>query len=241
MDQQTQSEQPQPIPQPVIPTPPSSGNNFLLIGLIAFVALILGSGATYLALNSQKSKIHVDPYPVVKSTPTPTLSSEVSTKEDDPTANWKTYANTVMGFSIKVPPNWYTHTESKSFDYYSIHFSFPVDNSSTQNWIAKQKAQITIAVHPNNGKLAHDHADELIKQPYSGFNNSIIPITIDKQQGFMLSSKDNYRLITVNYIDLNYIISLGTPEGLGTADYPSVNIDEVLPTFNQMLSTFRFD
>lgn len=87
-----------PQPQPVQPTvnPVAPRTNYLLLGVIIIIAALLGSGATYLAVQSKTEK-QLEPQPVVQVTPTPT---------PDPTANWKTYMNAESKYTLSYPPSW---------------------------------------------------------------------------------------------------------------------------------------
>lgn len=99
MDPQTQPEQP--IVNPVTPR-----KNYLLLGALVIIAALLGSGATYLTLNAQKTN-QPEPSPVVQSQPTPTPTPDI-------TASWKTYTDDTYTFQIKYPTNWYTGKQYSS-------------------------------------------------------------------------------------------------------------------------------
>ena len=95
--------QPQNIPagqsQPI--QPPIKTHNWLKLLIIAVIIIlvltIVGVGSFLLGTNKNNTKPVVQITPALTVTPTPTL---------DPTANWKTYANNVFGYSIKYPDSW---------------------------------------------------------------------------------------------------------------------------------------
>ena len=79
-------------------TPPSTAESqkpWLKWLVIILVVALLSSVATYAVLTSQQTQ--------EKPTPTP-LPAEVSTKEGDETANWKTY--TYPLYSLRLPQEW---------------------------------------------------------------------------------------------------------------------------------------
>ena len=72
----------------------------LIVGIFLFL-LIAGSAAGFYVYKQSVK-------PVTKTTPVPVISKTIST----PTANWKTYNNTVDGYSIKYPSNLFTNCSS---------------------------------------------------------------------------------------------------------------------------------
>ena len=102
MEPEPVADQPQPtIPStppvsPVVPSSKPKSRSMLLVGGI----VILGIGFT-IGLFFDKN-----PYLTSQISPTPTPSpAEVSTKEGDPTANWKTYTNSDFSFSFQYSPS----------------------------------------------------------------------------------------------------------------------------------------
>lgn len=95
MDEQNQQtlppQQPTIPPQSINPVPRPQQRTWIKWVLIIVFLALLSSIATYFVLKSQSPK---QPPQVVQTTPTP-----------DPTANWKTYANSKFSFLIKHPPD----------------------------------------------------------------------------------------------------------------------------------------
>ena len=92
--------------------PPSTPTNhpkpWLKWVLIIVAVALLSSGAMYFVLTQTQQPQPEQTIParqVTQPTPTP-LPAEVSTKEGDPTANWKTYTESLLQFQIKYPGNW---------------------------------------------------------------------------------------------------------------------------------------
>lgn len=87
---------------------PKQSNNILIIVSVAAIALLLGIGGTYLVLNSKVQK-QIQPTPVpTKTQISPTL---------DETANWKTYTNTKLNFSVRYPETWVFKESSAGSDF----------------------------------------------------------------------------------------------------------------------------
>jgi hypothetical protein len=85
----------------VVPKKPKSV--FILLGLL--LILLFGAGAFFISKSVQK--------PQVKSQPSvPSQITPIPTQIVDETANWKTYANMIYGFSFKYPGEWNTNVPS---------------------------------------------------------------------------------------------------------------------------------
>ena len=54
-----------------------------------------------------------------------------------------------MGFSLQLPPGWFTHKEEKAPYGYAVTLSYPVDNSSSQDFTENQIASIDIGRSDN--------------------------------------------------------------------------------------------
>lgn len=78
----------------------------LLIGLAAGLIIIIGAGIGYfLGVNNAQQPT---PEPMVQ------VTQPSSTPTPDPTANWKTYTNTAIGFSFKYPSSLKIANETSS-------------------------------------------------------------------------------------------------------------------------------
>lgn len=212
------------------------------IVIIILVAVALGMSG-YL-IYSKQAKPTTPLQRVTKATPAvSTLPAESSSSAE--TSNWKAYINGKMKFSLKIPPLWFSHPENKVLSGYSAVFSYPIDNPTLQNWRDQQRASVEIAIFQNNSKSIYQQAQERIesdqrtKKKIGGhYPEELIEqpqrIKVDGEEGLVLYSKDGYyEMILINHGNLTYLITLGTPK-------PIVQIEEILPTFNQILSTFKF-
>src|SRR3989344_5147953 len=72
------------------------------LGVIG-IGLAIGIGGYFLGVKNNKTFVQDVRDEIAASSPTP-LPTEVSTKEGDPTADWKSY--TSADYSIKFPPSW---------------------------------------------------------------------------------------------------------------------------------------
>lgn len=98
----TQNTEQSPIP-PVIPSPPPlvariKTKNWVLISLVLFVIFLSLGAAGFFAYQYMQLKQQIN------SKPTPSPTSFSKTPPADPTADWKTYNNTLYKFSHKFPP-----------------------------------------------------------------------------------------------------------------------------------------
>lgn len=79
---------------------PSSLNNWIKFLVIFLVLAVLGLGR-YVFLGKKENKTIMQ-NPRTSVSPTIVQPSPVP----DPTANWKTYTNTSLGFNLKYPAEW---------------------------------------------------------------------------------------------------------------------------------------
>lgn len=225
MDQNTLSQQtpmvptpPVQSPTPAIPPSPINPRVIILIVLIIIVALVLGVGVY--TLNSSK-KQSTSPQPSILPSPKPTV---------DPTANWKTYTNSVLQFSIRYPSDWnIEEIENKTI----ILIKSPnVEYQEPVNKVVKG-AEIRIQISPYN---------------YSGNISSLIqkPGTVPEADITYISSI----LVEVSEIESVKTISTGLYGKVVQYQIPKENkiyeigiytSDQTIQnTFDQILSTFKF-
>ena len=221
-------------------SPPSSKSSFStkIILLIVFLLILLGTGGTYLALNSKNK-----PTPVVSKTnltPSPTeASAKVGTPIDE-TANWKTYTNKALGYSIKYPPNWNVYS-FKDYPYSgypgvidptrTIITSFPKFPRLQADGITDQYSGIDIFL----AGVGYERIENVIKRskkPDSAGNTT----TIEKLTLSNVTAYKETRSISPN----GYLILIPYPNKPGII-VPGWGAIPDEKTFNQILSTFRFD
>ncbi len=99
-----------PVVQPVAI---AKTNYLTIVGVALICSLIFGFGGYYLGKQSSNSK-YVNNEVQTNPTATPYVNSPTSTTNPsstlDPTANWKTYTNSEVGFRFKYPSEWKTQT-----------------------------------------------------------------------------------------------------------------------------------
>lgn len=98
----TQADQTESDVSPLHPQPPSPSKNVLLaIFITIFVVTLLIAGTTYLLLSSRQNQ-----QSVIQQNPLPINISPSPTQPPDSMANWRTYTNSEIGFSIRLPQSW---------------------------------------------------------------------------------------------------------------------------------------
>lgn len=211
------------------------------------IAILLLIGAFYFIKNNplpcpQDAKrcpdgsyvVRTDPHCAFGTCKAPSPTSIETANPDLIGTDWKTYTNTVMKFSLKIPPNWFTHKEGKMIYGYTTHLSYPVDNPSPQNSISGERAQIDIGLSYNEPQ----NLDEEVKQRLSSPPQELKKdkeIQVGTERAVVLKSKDNnFEQVIIHHDNLSYDISLAINVN------SNASLEEFLPTFDQILSTFRF-
>ncbi|MBI2020732.1 hypothetical protein HYS94_04985 [Candidatus Daviesbacteria bacterium] len=192
----------------------------LVVGLIAGGAYYLGS------VGAPKPQT-----PVVNQTPQPTA---------DETANWKTYTNENLEFTIKYPSDWTVHEFPVDTQYKLLHLIFtsrPEDIKLSTNYNSRNGFTITVntSLH-NQDTLQREGRD---KGPnFAGFNyNQTTFLDLPANRAYMTYSdmiSDTGAGISWLYFNKgSYGWTLGWPNTDFEGHYDSV--------YDQILSTFRFD
>lgn len=195
--------------------------------IVAILAIFLGG---YL-LGQQQTKLPgILSQPTTQSSPTP-----------DPTANWKTYTSEKYGFSIKYPNDWSVRVTSAAADPY-IYIDLNIKASWGESAGPEAGFPYTIAIteHKNTKKesfkdfVTKDLSEELKNNftfqqekigSYTFYRTDKLPSAYGALNVYI--TEDGGRYISIDLI----------PYSL---DDPPNNQDKVLPTFNQILSTFKF-
>lgn len=221
---------------PIPETRPNIGTKKPFISAILVVVIVLLLfGAVYAGMKIQEKG--TTPTPSAKITPSQSIPTAIPTI--DPTAEWKTYTNDKMKFSIKYPPGWFTHKETlypiaegRTSERYEAVFSFPVDNSSPQDFIDGQKAAINITYTPKPEWSFASYIDKLMSQdwgatPYqsetyvANIKATVIDIGKPPKNKYIIFDKSGW-----------YFISLVVEKNETYETYSQL--------FNQILSTFKF-
>jgi hypothetical protein len=163
------------------------------------------------------------------------------TAEPISTTDWKTYTSESMQFNVKIPSDWYSHKEeyNSTFHNYEMHFSYPIDNISTQTWSPNQELDMSIAEYPNKGVNAYDDAKERMK--FKMMNLTLgKSIFIAGKKGVVLENINGHFIeVITTKGSQNYLFTLTTPTD-GIKDVPSVPLEKYLPAFYKILSTFKY-
>ncbi|MFZ3301702.1 MAG: hypothetical protein WA152_03255 [Microgenomates group bacterium] len=108
-----------PIPTPEVTTPvivdQPKQSNFLII-LLSILLLISIAISGFFAYQTQELVKELNKLKPIEKTVTEDISEPVATEssEIDPTADWKTYENKQLGFSLRMPDNWNASLETKT-------------------------------------------------------------------------------------------------------------------------------
>lgn len=177
--------------------------------------------------------------PAAQPTPTPEV---VATPTPDPTANWKTYIDTVYNYSIKYPPDWYHRpTPTEGFGGVATFANYDPEEASKEVGRPvpedKIKIQIGVSIHSlKSGQTLREWLDEKEKEEEGmsqleviSYSEIIIGENIEAIQKTITIGGASIQTIYFTRDSEVYFIS-GSSSSLTTFS----------STFNLMLSTFRF-
>lgn len=188
---------------PVSPVSNSKSSKIIPICLGIVVVLVVAIGA-YL-LGSKQSQLVVQNS--VQITPIPTLTP-------DPTANWKTYANTKYTYLLKYPATWNVVTD------YVAEGDFIIQSSKGE--------LVDVIGQANPQKLT---IQEWLKQNWP--NDTVEETVVGGKTALKNQQKREYYISYSN--DTFIIISYDNCRGMGCG-VGKLEAD----TFDQILSTFKF-
>lgn len=225
MEMQTQPGEP--ITNPVAPH-----RNFLLLGALVIIAALLGSGVTYLALQSKTQQ--PQPTPVAQTQPSPTPTP-------DPTANWQTYANTQYGFSIKYPSSWKPY-EYKPGDQYLFDLGIipNINDIMTRSPHSNPRWGLTITIFTST------FSEESLKQsrsdkPSSGDTIYFSGYTSQPITFFGVPANKSYKIFSDVIPDYDTNIALNNGKHGWVFGYPNTDFQGNHENiYDQILSTFKF-
>ena len=103
-DQNTQQIGQNPINQPVISSEKPKTNYLLIVGIVFICFVVFGVGGYFLGTKQLSTNNSVSDENLPELTTKPQASN---TPIQDETANWKTYTNSLMNYSIKYPSTWF--------------------------------------------------------------------------------------------------------------------------------------
>lgn len=218
---------PEVAPNPTIPPEPKKGSPMLIISLglvvvalLVAIAYVVGmkffSGASKQIACTAEAKVCEDGTSVGRSGPNcefdacPVVSATPETTPD-PTADWKTYTNTEIGFSFKFPSEWKMQTGIANSGLISL------ETSSNNRFFAWYSPSVTISEW-----LEETQSGKIIgKKTIGAYTFTVV------QGGSMLES-------------LEYIIDVKGNGIIRFVIEPNSNNSESEKLFDQILSTFNF-
>lgn len=170
-----------------------------------------------------------------------TLINFASLKQPVPqnvnTETLKTYTNQTMGFSVKLPQDWYGHSEIRNGEKVQTVFSYPVDSNDAIKWVPKQEARISVVQYPNDGNDLKTQVKQWLtsveKISPNTYSKELKEMKIGGKQAIMIASdKKHAEYIYVINGDYTYYITLSTST--------AVSFEKQQKNFTQILSSFRF-
>lgn len=214
---------------------------FAQLALIALILILFTSGLAVFLITKNKTLQNPTPLPTEVSMKEGTPSSaKTSVKEDDPTANWKTYSNTLYGFEFKYPSSMYVRQE-EGFSNYETTLS-KVRTKEVSRFF------IDLALYDDNfisifEKPTTMNLDEWINSfyinPTEGGSTILGNTSISGQKAIKTSvfEIDNSVESTL-FEHSNFIYDLRCPERNPNVD--QIKYDESKILCNKILSTFKF-
>lgn len=201
-------------PQVVIEQPKQS--NFLVI-LLSVLLFISVSIAGFFAFQTQKLVKELN---LVKVTPTPITMVEPTI---DPTADWKTYTNTKIGFTMRYPDTWFEVGGGLSTRYEcsTLDFGFKPTDLSLSDFLSIEYNDVD---YKNNMKPAISLIDGRESQTFESQG-------IDEVKNVFIKDKTN--IITIKQVAI-------VPEGGDPDKYWEKNCKQFDIETDQILSTFKF-
>ena len=175
----------QPVKQtpPVAPSQPTTSSyyggkrNWIKLGLIYLaVALVLYGGIYYFVLSKKGSNPYSSNYNYNQ---TPTAYQSSPTPTTDPTANWKTYANTQYSFSLKYPADWYVKTVNDHPNAL-LDLAF-YDTTDTGMWGGLFNGLHIEIYDYNQGLTLSDYVNQQVIKPYVSYKKSVDPAYSENQ------------------------------------------------------------
>lgn len=205
-----------------------------IVGAVA-LTVILAGGSYYLGTKrSETFEDRVDRqnpnvWPSIAPQPTDKPSPDTSTIDTDDTTNWKTYANTKAGFSVKYPPDFSVEETYSSPSLNPKYYSESIVYVSFMN----KGMFVNIAVAKGKNNFTIDNA--LGKGPYLSYVDSFL-----EGKGIQKFTVDGVNAIRVDNIPAGQagegsdtiFIKDGKVFQITSTPMDSLKIvDQILPTF----------
>lgn len=222
---------------PVVPLPSSQPPHktiakklltIVLIVVAIFIALYAGA---YFFMNDQLNAI-------MGIKPTPTLTPQ-PTKNPDPLANWQTYTNNELGFSLRFPEGWKVTDETNGADAQQIRFT--PENAPVPSGLGTRPYgyEFIVAVDKENSQTPESFWAEKVK---TGMRTPATEnITIDGSPGILTS---NNRLdahdTTIYVLKNNALYTIQENYYMSDSEQARQQFPNAEKEFEQILATFKF-
>lgn len=212
------------------PTPPKDSHWVSILSMAVFVLLSLGAVA-FLYYQNQQLKGMLSNY---QATP---LASPIPVATNDPTTNWKTFANPSKTYSFKYPDGLKSDTGAAGSGFESIRFAFmgqkQIDSGRTQTELSEGYMFIVTKIGSTS---AFDSKKEAEKQQTSSTETcknigDLTKVKIDSLDGYSVGCLGES--VTTFVSDGKNIYSI-------TEFYTGDNREAYKKTTDQILSTFKF-
>jgi len=211
-EQNTPQVSQNPVSQPAV-TPEKPKINYLLVGEVALVcSLIFGFGGYYLGKQSSNPQ-YVNNEVQTNPTATPYLNNPTinPSSTPDPTANWKTYTNSEVGFRFKYPSEWKTQTGIPNSGLISLETS---DGNRFFAWFSQSVTLAEWLEETQSGKI-------IGKKTIGDYTFTVV-------QGGLMSDS------------LEYVVDVKGKGIIRFVIEPNTDSAKSESTFSQILSTFKF-
>lgn len=212
------------------PSAPSKGNHGITIAAMAiFVLLALGAVA-FLYYQNQQLKTLLANYQT-NSSPTPTTTP-------DPTLDWKTYADTKLGYSLKYPDTIFKYTNFSSG--FFIATSAP-QGGNDPKFLGQNDFWINITTLSAANIASIDQYLSLPNQQIFPSNSPKTPITIGGVNGYLIDFKQPVAAGNVSeQTELAIVIENGQIFSISISSWNPEVLQNNKQLFSQILSTFKF-
>lgn len=223
-----------------------------LILVVIILLVVVGVGGIVLGkyLSGSKTPETAKPIATVTIIPTPTI---------DPTANWKTYTSNKIGYSLKAPQSWFSNQNED--DSLLAHQDYVVNLTLSPESLSGMVINAITIIFPVSIKGPHYDMGKLFEKGLEGL--AVVDTTdtlsnFSKRQSSYTTISGKRTLITIKTSNLNppadfagsycggctqknYYIDLGNDKILEISAYWTKEQLNFESTFDQILSTFKFN
>jgi len=219
---------------------------WIIVSTIVITAIIIGGGIYYWQnkkltdskndLNAQIASLQkqVNDLKTASTTvvTTPSTSTSTTTTTADSTADWKTYADSANGFSIKYPGEWLVKQQDGSVRIQNKTGDIYASNEGVKNVgkIQGSYVEITVSIKTSSQTLS-----EYLKANIDS-GAKYVDVAVGQYTGLKLTEPTGLTggNIVINVASRNKVV------GLNLNISEDSELDNSTTIYNQMLSTFKF-